>query len=232
MFLCIFLNTGFPDRPSSSTESIFLMQKCALLIARPWLQQLFWLVYFDSRSWLIFFWFVFGPHLWKCSPSSADSVLCWREVEKRSDDKPEVALTFIDRKYENSVEYGRTSGGKLVLLVITAKLIVSCTFRRVLWNSFSWCGLVLFHRNHVFRSFRTTRGWQVFWSQLKFRLDSELRDLSGMTSFYLSVLKKTKKIVLFLFKSQLGFSLVFCLDLGRAADLGHFFDEKNNKNSY
>ena len=31
-FLCIFLNTGFPDRPSSSTESIFLMQKCALLI--------------------------------------------------------------------------------------------------------------------------------------------------------------------------------------------------------
>ena len=132
------------------------------VVARPWLQQLFWLVYFDSRSWLIFFWFVFGPHLWKCSPSSADSVLCWREVEKRSDDKPEVALTFIDRKYENSVEYGRTSGGKLVLLVITAKLIVSCTFRRVLWNAFSWCGLVLFHRNHVFRSFRPTRGWQIF----------------------------------------------------------------------
>ena len=127
------------------------------VVARPWLQQLFWLVYFDSRSWLIFFWFVFGPHLWKCSPSSADSVLCWREVENRIDDKPEVALTFIDRKYENSVEYGRTSGGKLVLLVVTAKLFVSCTFRRVLWNSFSWCGLVLFHRNHVFRSFRPTR---------------------------------------------------------------------------
>ena len=140
----------------------FLMQKCALLIARPWIQQFFWLVYFDSRSWLIFFWFVFGPHLWKCSPSSADSVLCWREVENRIDDKSEVALTFIDRKYENSVEYGRTSGGKLVLLVITAKLIVSCTFRRVLWNSFSWYGLVLFHRNHVFRSFRPTRGWQIF----------------------------------------------------------------------
>ena len=86
MFLCIFLNTGFPDRPSSSTESIFLMQKCALLIARPWLQQLFWLVYFDSRSWLIFFWFVFGPHLWKCSQSSADWVLCWREVESCIDD--------------------------------------------------------------------------------------------------------------------------------------------------
>ena len=104
------------------------------VVARPWLQQLFWLVYFDSRSWLIFFWFVFGPHLWKCSPSSADSVLCWREVEKRSDDKPEVALTFIDRKYENSVEYGRTSGGKLVLLVITAKLFVSYTFWRCFWK--------------------------------------------------------------------------------------------------
>ena len=47
----------------------------------------FWLVYFDPRSWWIFFWFVFGPHLWKCSPSSADSVLCWREVENRIDDK-------------------------------------------------------------------------------------------------------------------------------------------------
>ena len=137
VFLCIFLNTGFPDRPSPSTESICLMQKCALLIARPWIQQFFWLVYFDSRSWLIFFWFVFGPHLWKCSPSSADSVVCWLEVEKRIDDKPEVALTFIDRKYESSVEYGRTSEGKLVLLVITAKLFGSCIFRRVLWNSFS-----------------------------------------------------------------------------------------------
>ena len=46
----------------------------------------FWLVYFDSRSRLIFFWFVFGPHLWKCSQSSADWVLCWREVESRIDD--------------------------------------------------------------------------------------------------------------------------------------------------
>ena len=27
MFLCIFLNTGFPDRPSSSTESIFWCRK-------------------------------------------------------------------------------------------------------------------------------------------------------------------------------------------------------------
>ena len=87
-------------------------------------------------------------------------------------------------------------------------------------------------RNHVFRSFRTTRVWQVFWSQLKFRLDSELRDVSGMTSFYLLVLKKTKKIVLFLFKSQLGFLFGFCLDLAYTEDLGHFFDEKNNKNSY
>ena len=150
-----------------------------------------------------------GPHLWKCSPSSADSVLCWREVEKRSDDKPEVALTFINRKYENSVEYGRTSGGKLVLLLITSKLIASCTFRRVLWNSFSRCWLVLFHRNHVFRSFRTTRGWQVFWSQLKFRLDSELRDLSGMTHFYSLVLKKTKKLSCFYSNYSSVFHLFF-----------------------
>ena len=207
MFLCIFLNTGFPDRPSSSTESIFLMQKCALLIARPWLQQLFWLVYFDSRSWLIFFWFVFGPHLWKCSPSSADSVLCWREVEKRSDDKPEVALTFIDRKYENSVEYGRTSGGKLVLLVITAKLIVSCTFRRVLWNSFSWCGLVLFHRNHVFRSFRPTRGWQIFEINLSSVLIPNYGTWVEWQIFTCLYLRKQKKLSCF----SLVFCLFFCL---------------------
>lgn len=198
------------------------------VVARPWLQQLFWLVYFDSRSWLIFFWFVFGPHLWKCSPSSADSVLCWREVEKRSDDKPEVALTFIDRKYENSVEYGRTSGGKLVLLVITAKLIVSCTFRRVLWNAFSWCGLVLFHRNHVFRSFRPTRVWQIFEVNLSSVLIPNYGTWVEWQIFTCLYLRKQTKLSCFL----LVLLLTFCLCLGRAADLGHFFDEKNNKNSY
>ena len=50
-----------------------------------------------------------------------------------------------------------------------------------------------------------------------------------MTSCYLLVLKKTKKIVLFLFKSQLGFSLVFCLDLARARISVIFLMKKTTK---
>ena len=98
---------------------------------------------------------------------------------------------------------GRTSGGKLVLLVITAKLIVSCTFRRVLWNSFGWCGLVLFHRNHVFRSFRPTRGWQIFEVNLSSVLIPNYGTWVEWQIFTCLYLRKQKKLSCF--------SLVFCL---------------------
>ena len=84
-FSCIVWRQAFPNVPARRRSRFFDAEK-RIVDFPAMASTVFWLVYFDPRSWWIFFWFVFGPHLWKCSQSSADWVLCWREVESRIDD--------------------------------------------------------------------------------------------------------------------------------------------------